>query len=984
MTCTQTWCQPSYLSQPVVLFITNETCGLYEDNAPLFWLTREAGFRPFVVPWYHMACQDLQMLICSRHEGQTIICGGFEALANGEKRPIYSRGEQITPQIIFHRVRMEPKLVDLYDKLAKTHPHALLSFHPELKVIGTKWGAELCFRAGEERGIHVARPETFLVPKHEMGTKLREVGKQHALIFKPAEESQGRGIKISTPETFETVLREVENASPPRFVVQKIVENAIRLEGKRFDLRLYAFVSRFRPLCYRVYRDGIAKVAAKPESEEQQDPLSILTNCAYRACRGEQVDNLTISQLLSKLHAQGYRVVNFWQQIDALVGCVFECFANWELLATAPDLSRLFLVTGLDIMLINGDDSVKPLFIESNYTPLLHNFGPPEVDEGLLRTTRQWLAALRAKCPAPVSTASIPQPAEWFRGICRVQPKLSAPLIYCSREHQVEAVSPERNKQSIRLSVHDMNQPFPSLMEVVEKIKRGVDGRIVLNGVSSLLNHVVGRQRLLDEVRTFLSDGDQVLIRAADDDLSGVELCICQNGGPPVIGVSFEANADLRSLNHPISTVLPRIGENNGTVETKPWPSAQFEYLDPDLVGPTLAGRTVTREESLLLYLGRVITKEVRGDPFGRRNVEPGVGRSFLVDFLRIDRKPDITVFSALGIGLTPYSEEGFFLKGPDIDGLCSLKKARHRQRIAEKLADAGCRVPKTAAIISLPGLEKTWPDGRKEPAAIMVRGFRISLRIQHLDPFHGFLLSDRYRPLVAAFLFDRSKRGAIGERWQGQPHLDLCRLPISDFRLQQELERLSCKQRCLRYIVADHRTSTESSAQRRARELRFKEIHLYAPLLLKMVKESVARELGRNPENEVLSDEDYVTWFAERMGEQLAFMKALRFLNDYRMARDDWTMNALSENQVSLVAEFIDLDTGIFVDSTDLDGVLLTKEQVKALQSRFDAFHAQDVEEARNIVQTLALIAYQGNIARARQAVDHFTQIYESNTSKH
>lgn len=162
------------------------------------------------------------------------------------------------------------------------------------------------------------------------------------------------------------------------------------------------------------------------------------------------------------------------------------------------------------------------------------------------------------------------------------------------------------------------------------------------------------------------------------------------------------------------------------------------------------------------------------------------------------------------------------------------------------------------------------------------------------------------------------------------------------------------------------------------ARELRLREIWQYAPLLLTVARQRAARELGSARES--LTDEDYVTWFAEKLGEQLALMKQLRFLNDYRMARCNGSVNAnaLHESNLSLLAEFHDLDTGVFVDSADLEGVLLTPEQFSTLQSRYDELHALDVAAGRAILQTLALIAYQGDETNTRRAMDRFAESYE------
>ena len=376
---------------PVALFIGYHTLFPKSSDAPpMTWMPREVGFRSFGVPWGSVAIEG----------NETRISGGFEVLADGERRPL-SYQETITPQLIFHRVEMKPPQDKVLSKLAQANPDALISFHPELQYVGTKWGAELCFREAEKLGIRVARPETFLVEKQEMAEKLKEVGESYPLIFKPAEGSMGRGIHFSDSGTFDSVVQDVIKSDPDRFVSQKLIVNPISLDGRKLDLRLYALVSSFRPLRFEVYREGIVKIAAKPSDPDGSlDPLSLLTNCSFRASQGMEVENLTMSQLLDELQSRGYRVDNFWQRIDALAESVFESYAQWEPLATSPDLSRLVLLTGIDILLVESEDGIEPLFIESNHTPLLYNFGPDAVEEGLLRTIRLWLTSLYEMCNA--------------------------------------------------------------------------------------------------------------------------------------------------------------------------------------------------------------------------------------------------------------------------------------------------------------------------------------------------------------------------------------------------------------------------------------------------------------------------------------------------------------------------------------------------------------------------------------------------------
>ncbi len=693
------------------LFLTHGI-PLNTGDAELFALAREVGFRTLAVPW---KCVEVR-------EDGTYVRGGSEVLGNGARAPIFCR-RRIVPRLIFHRMDMTADREKCFRELAEANPDAWLSYHPEFKFVGSKWGGELCLRAGERRGVKVARPETYLVPKQDLPTALARPGKRYPLVFKPGWGTQGRGILVSTPESFEATLEAAMNASTRRFAVQKMQEDAINLDGRRFDLRLYCLVSSFRPLRYTVYREGIVRVAAQPwQPEENLDLLGVLTNCAYRASRGASVENLTVAQLLDALARKGFVVDSFWERIDRLAGLVFECYANWEPLARLPDLPRLVLLTGLDVMLVNGEDGVQPLFIESNYTPLLHGFGPPAVEEGLLTTTRQWLTALVDKCGAPASEASYPELADWLRE---------------ARSTRLPATAPERNVASIRLPQRDTNEVFPTISGLIRKMRRGVDGKICLNRAASVLNRMAGRQKLIAKVCNLLSNGNRATLRAVDEGLAGFDLDIRQDGAHFVLDACFDRDADLRALRHPLVALLPQTEDSDGIVKTRPWPGAQFEYLDPKLAGPAWDG--MSREEALLVYLGRIITKDGSGDPLGGRCVEPGVGRTALVDFLRIEGRPDLNDFSVLGIGLTPYSESGFILKGPEFDGLCSLKKSLYRQKIERALEKAGCRVPKTAAIIRLPGLEKTWPDGSKEPAAVLVRGFRTVLRVQQLDPLHGF-----------------------------------------------------------------------------------------------------------------------------------------------------------------------------------------------------------------------------------------------------
>jgi len=82
----------------------------------------------------------------------------------------------------------------------------------------------------------------------------------------------------------------------------------------------------------------------------------------------------------------------------------------------------------------------------------------------------------------------------------------------------------------------------------------------------------------------------------------------------------------------------------------------------------------------------------------------------------------------------------------------------------------------------------------------------------------------------------------------------------------------------------------------------------------------------------------------------------------------------------VTLLAEFADLDTGVFVDDDESDlsrSVQLSPVDVAALRNGFDTFHQVDVESACFVVRTLSLLCCRGDRQRATSAVETYYRAY-------
>ena len=119
-------------------------------------------------------------------------------------------------------------------------------------------------------------------------------------------------------------------------------------------------------------------------------------------------------------------------------------------------------------------------------------------------------------------------------------------------------------------------------------------------------------------------------------------------------------------------------------------------------------------------------------------------------------------------------------------------------------------------------------------------------------------------------------------------------------------------------------------------------------------------------------------------LGRQLATFRRLKFLHDYHhpgVARTSaGSLHSLSENNVSLLAEFPDLETGIFVDrpaKEQLDTLFLTAADHDVLKENYGAFHAMERSYARSIVQTLAFVALDGDATGITSAVRDFEASY-------
>jgi len=430
---------------------------------------------------------------------------------------------------------------------------------------------------------------------------------------------------------------------------------------------------------------------------------------------------------------------------------------------------------------------------------------------------------------------------------------------------------------------------------------------------------------------------------------------------------------------HPLSALLPCPAEGHVRVVTRAHSKAKFVHLAPGLEGPAIAGYP-TGQAGLLQWLGRTIDPKAdpaKADPLDVRFVEPGVGRSVLIDRLRLPGKPHLVDFTALGAGITPYATDGYANVGRLIDGMAGRDRGQHRRRCAELLEAEGCRAGQVVAVIELPGSIIKVSHAPDIQAAIMVRGFRCLFRVKQLDPVGHFLHSEEYTA-AAHELMLHPFWNAPAQRRTADPQVA--------WQQQHTLAGLDAYARAGSLgTLADHTLSPPADAglaEARARRLTL--VRLYAPLLLGLARARLALELDRDPDTERPDNTFYVRWFARSLGRQLATFRRLKFLHDYHhpgVARTSaGSLHSLSENNVSLLAEFPDLETGIFVDrpaKDQLDTLFLSAADHDVLKENYGAFHAMERSYARSIVRTLAFVALDGDPTGITSAVRDFEASY-------
>lgn len=225
-------------------------------------------------------------------------------------------------------------------------------------------------------------PATICLPRDAKALRLAAAEEPNrALILKPPASARGAGIRLVHKWS------QVPKKTP--LVVQDYLTQPFLINGSKFDLRIYVYVTAFNPLRIYLYEDGLVRFAALKYSSSSttfSNRFIHLTNSSVSKHADKGAPNSStagskwsVKTLWRYLSEEGHDTRPIMQRIVDLVIKTFVCsegsvnqFIN-QTLRYPFACHELF---GLDILL---DKDLKPWLLEVNISPSLQCSTP--VDE---------------------------------------------------------------------------------------------------------------------------------------------------------------------------------------------------------------------------------------------------------------------------------------------------------------------------------------------------------------------------------------------------------------------------------------------------------------------------------------------------------------------------------------------------------------------------------------------------------------------------
>ncbi|NXC42458.1 TTLL4 polyglutamylase, partial [Penelope pileata] len=229
-------------------------------------------------------------------------------------------------------------------------------------------------------------PQSFILPQDiKLLRKAWEEGASHQKwIVKPPASARGIGIQV--------IHKWSQLPKRRPLLVQRYLHKPYLIDGRKFDLRIYVYVTCYDPLRVYLFKDGLVRFASCKYSSSMKslsNKFVHLTNYSVNkknteyksnsdetACQGHK---WALKALWNYLTQKGVNSEAIWEKIKDIV--------IKTIIASEPYVNNLVKMYvrrpycchelfGFDIML---DENLKPWILEVNISPSLHSNSPLDV-----------------------------------------------------------------------------------------------------------------------------------------------------------------------------------------------------------------------------------------------------------------------------------------------------------------------------------------------------------------------------------------------------------------------------------------------------------------------------------------------------------------------------------------------------------------------------------------------------------------------------
>ena len=220
-------------------------------------------------------------------------------------------------------------------------------------------------------------PESYILPNEFTFLKDKmDKNPNQFWIVKPVASSQGRGIFLTKNIT--------DIPTNHQTIASRYITNPFLINKKKFDLRIYAFVTSIIPLRIYRFKEGLTRFSANKYSLDINDRCAHLTNYAVNKNNKNYIQNespfevdynsskWTLTSLKQYLEENGIRSDLIFEKIDDIIIKTFISCENNLVNAISKYCSyqeNCFELYGFDILI---DEHLNCWLMEVNLSPNLH------------------------------------------------------------------------------------------------------------------------------------------------------------------------------------------------------------------------------------------------------------------------------------------------------------------------------------------------------------------------------------------------------------------------------------------------------------------------------------------------------------------------------------------------------------------------------------------------------------------------------------